>query len=70
MFLPLNVQGFLKFDLSKADKGREAGRTWAEGVRETGEEKKKGWEAGCYGYCDKLCGWWIRPKLSALNMIG
>ena len=23
---------------------------------------------GCYGYCDKLCDWWI--KLSALNMIG
>ena len=46
MFLPLNVQGFLKFDLSKADKGREAGRTWAEGVRETGEEKRKGREAG------------------------
>ena len=22
----------------------------------------------CYGYCDKLCDWWI--KLSALNMIG
>ena len=22
----------------------------------------------CYGYCDKLCDWWI--KLTALNMIG
>ena len=22
----------------------------------------------CYGYCDKLCDWWI--KLSALNKIG
>lgn len=56
MFLPLNVQGFLKFDLSvKADKGRDAGRTWAEEVRETGEEKKKGREAGAIFKEESVC---------------
>lgn len=55
MFLPLNVQGFLKFDLSKADKGLEAERTWAEGVQETGEEKKKGREEGAIFKEESVC---------------
>ena len=42
MFLPLNVQGFLKFDLFKADKGREAGRKWAEEVGRREKRKRKG----------------------------
>ena len=33
------------------------------------ENPQFGRESGCcYGYCDKLCDWWI--KLSALNVIG
>ena len=55
MFLPLNVQGFLKFDLFKADKGQEAGRKWAEEVRQTGEEKKKGREAGVIFKEESVC---------------